>query len=160
VTSKLSKSLAISRETETVAVFKRLFEEAKTTEKKKKDLIVKLKQEEQISLFKTLKDSRFTNPHKNLTDLVIKMSLKDMQDRLTPDPHTQDPSKSMDLKQVIDYISNENESLYQYALKKWQTIQTDIEKTMSEKNIKTKEFNVTEDHSRQSFRSLPREVRV
>jgi len=68
--------LEISKQAETLTVFKRLFDDSRIKQTRTSELGFKLKQEEQISLFKTLRDNKFTNPHKNLTDLVIKLSLK------------------------------------------------------------------------------------
>lgn len=75
--------LEISSKSDTLTVFKRLFDDSKLKQTRTNELGFKLKQEEQISLFKTLKDNKFTNPHKNLTDLIIKLSLKQLQDRVS-----------------------------------------------------------------------------
>ena len=57
-------------------VFKRLWEDGKLKPSKKNEQASRLKLNEQIQLYKTLKDSKLTNPHLNLTDLVIGYSLK------------------------------------------------------------------------------------
>jgi len=82
-TLHLKPDLEISSKSDTLTVFKRLFDDSKLKQTRTNELGFKLKQEEQISLFKTLKDNKFTNPHKNLTDLIIKLSLKQLQDRVS-----------------------------------------------------------------------------
>jgi len=68
--------LEISSKSDTLTVFKRLFDDSKLKQTRTNELGFKIKQEEQISLYKTLRDNKFTNPHKNLTDLIVKLSLK------------------------------------------------------------------------------------
>lgn len=57
-------------------VFKRLSADGKSKPSKKNEQASRLKLNEQINLYKKLKDSNLTNPHRNLTDLVIGHSLK------------------------------------------------------------------------------------
>jgi hypothetical protein len=99
-TFHVKPDLEISKQADTLTVFKRLFDDSKIKQTRTNELGFKLKQEEQISLFKTLKDNKFTNPHKNLTDLIIKLSLKQLQERVLDEKD--EKMAKMDFKQVID----------------------------------------------------------
>ena len=56
------------------AVFNRLYNDGKNKEEKYLDYQNRVKFEEQIQWFKTLKDKKLINPHKNLGDLIIKLT--------------------------------------------------------------------------------------
>ena len=63
------------------SVFNRLYNDGKNKEEKYLDYQNRVKFEEQIQWFKTLKDKKLINPHKNLADLIIKLTTQQLENQ-------------------------------------------------------------------------------
>ena len=60
-------------------IFERLYKDGKEKDMKYLDYQNKVKFEEQLQWFKTLKDKKLLNPDKQLSDLIVKLTAQKMQ---------------------------------------------------------------------------------
>ena len=74
------RALDFEQDDEMHEVFSRLFADGKKKQARSSDYGHHVKMEEQVNWYKVLKDSRMVNPNRNLTDLVIKLSMRQIRE--------------------------------------------------------------------------------